>query len=43
VSLLGTVDFGEKVTAIDLGRIRTQDHYVGTEGEDRFHSLLGVR
>jgi hypothetical protein len=42
VSLLGTLDFGEKVTAIELGRIRTQDHYVGIKGVDRFHSLLVV-
>ena len=42
VSLLGTLDFGEKVTAIELGRIRTQDHYVRIEGNDRFHSFLVV-
>jgi hypothetical protein len=42
VSLLRTLDFGEKVTAIELGRIRTQDHDVGIEGDDRFHSLLVV-
>lgn len=42
VSLLGTLDFGEKVTAIELRRIRTQDHYVGVEGDDRFYSLLVV-
>jgi hypothetical protein len=42
VSLLGTLDFGEKVTAIELGRIRTQDHDVGIEGDDRFQALLVV-
>jgi hypothetical protein len=42
VRLLRTFDFGEKVAAIELGRIRTQDHCVRIEGEDRLHSLLLV-
>jgi hypothetical protein len=39
VSLLGTLDFGKQVTAIELGRISTQDNYVGLEGEDCLHAF----
>jgi hypothetical protein len=42
MSLLGTLDFGKKVTAIELWRISTQDNYVGIEGEDCLHSFLIV-
>jgi hypothetical protein len=37
--LLGTLDFGKKVTAIELWRISTQDNYVGIEGEDCLHPI----
>src|SRR6267143_584976 len=37
MSVLGTLDFGKKVTAIELGRISTQDNGVGVEGEDCLH------
>ena len=37
LSVLGTLDFGKKVTAIELGRIGTQDNCVGIEGEDCLH------
>lgn len=37
MSVLGTFDFGKKVTAIELGRISTQDNYVGAEGQDCLH------
>ena len=37
--MLGTFDFGEKSQQSSLGRISTQDDYVGIEGENRFHSF----
>ena len=39
MSALGTLDFGNKVTAIELGRISTQDNRVGIEGKDCLHSF----
>jgi hypothetical protein len=39
MSVLGTLDFGEKVAAIKLGRISTQDNYIGIESEDSLHSF----
>src|SRR5579863_8113424 len=43
LSLLRALNFGEKVTAVELGRIRTQEHDVGIEGDDRCNSLLVAR
>src|SRR5207302_1185640 len=40
VSVFGTFDFREKIAAIELRRIGTQDNSVGTEGEDGPHSPL---
>jgi hypothetical protein len=37
--VLGTLDLGEKVTAVELGRISTQDNCVGIEGKNCLHSF----
>jgi len=37
--MLGTLDFGKKVTAIKLRWVSTQDNCVGIEGKDCFHSF----
>jgi hypothetical protein len=42
VSLLRTLDFGEKVTAIELRCISTQDNDVGIAGGDCTDSLRGI-
>src|SRR5438309_6372347 len=39
MSLLGTLDFGKKITAIELWRVSPQDNYVGIEGEDCLYSV----
>ena len=38
LSVVGTLDFGKKVTTIELGRIGTHDNCVRVEGEDCLHS-----
>src|SRR5207248_5430928 len=39
LSVLGTLDFGKKVAAIELGRVSTQDHRVGIKGENCLHAF----
>src|SRR4029077_8800486 len=42
MSVLGTFDFGNKITAIELGRISTEHHCVGIECEESLHSFPAV-
>jgi hypothetical protein len=37
LSVLGTFDLGQKIAAIELGRISAQDNYVGSKCENRLH------